>query len=64
MKKKFGKLTIKEVQQLCENQDHHGGCINCPIYNMCPRRFNSPDDWKECLNGRPIIILNWKEIRK
>ena len=46
MKKKFGKLTIKEVQQLCEN---HNGCIDCPIYEMCPRRFDTPEDWKEDL---------------
>lgn len=47
MKKKYGDLTIKEVQEICKN---HSGCINCPIYEICPRRFDAPEYWKEELD--------------
>lgn len=47
MKKKFGELTIKEVQQICEYEDD---CTLCPIYGVCPRRLGFPADWKEDLD--------------
>lgn len=47
MKKKFGELTVKEICEICAN---HGGCFNCPLYEVCPKRFTAPEDWKEDLD--------------
>lgn len=47
MKKKYGDLTIKEVQEICE---HENKCVLCPLYRVCPRRFDAPEDWKEDLD--------------
>ena len=47
MKKKYGNLTIKEVQQICEHEDK---CALCSLYRVCPRRFHFPVEWKEDLD--------------
>ncbi len=47
MKRKYGDLTIREIQQVCEHEDV---CALCPIYEVCPRRLGFPADWKEDLD--------------
>ena len=47
MKKKYGDLTIKEVQEICEKGLK---CGECPLYCICPRRFEFPSEWKKNLD--------------
>jgi hypothetical protein len=45
MKKKLKDLTLKEVQQICNNRPVGSGlCQTCPLTDLCRHTFNYEDE--------------------